>query len=670
MLTRLERRVLKLLAIGVGLILAQTACSAGPAPAPPPEAGPAHAWRTPLGGREGEVKVDVVGDLVVVRQHGGDTATFDLATGKRLAVLVGSPHGASDSARFVIDPYGETAVLRNALVGVKGTSVAAVDLRSGKPLWRTPLPAIQKDGAGHHVQLVEAGAVDVVGFRGSILALDPATGEERWRKSIPVRSRAEFGEEEFRLEGCGDLVLVWTVGRLAALDPSSGSRRWAVPVEGSSAPLVSCGGSRVALAPREPPPAEGSRSPSRATPRPSLRLLDAATGVQVSRIFLPEGASARHLAGGRDSVVLALDAPQATSGGFTVHMEVPSGRILWRLELGRVLRLLADDASVHVLTEHDGRLLTFDRRTHELRWCLSAVGRASSDDAWHGREWQGRVYSMSWFAMGKTRDSRPRVILPLGDELAAFDPAPAGACTLVPSDPYVFVETIQDRRPGVNGVTCRTLALSRVAGAPGFMEALEEKVLWRRELPHRLQEPYPCEGSGSPGSRISSGAAHGFSDVIELDRYILVAHRRGVLALERASGRLVLDLDAPWAEDGFAFVDDGAFSLSGDPPCSGPGGGRVLFARCADRVLYFNGTTAAIIAGSPPAVEARATFSPRPIPWPPKVEPEASRIDEALERGLARLEASGVPVPSHDFIDDAVIFLGDRELFLRSVWSR
>ncbi len=175
-----------------------------------------------------------------------------------------------------------------------------------------------------------------------------------------------------------------------------------------------------------------------------------------------------------------------------------------------------------------------------------------------------------------------------------------------------------------------------------------------------------CGSCGRPTST--------YRDAIELGQYLVVRHEGGVRAVDRASGKTVLDFDAPWLQGGFSFGTEdarGVFSLSGDPRCTQLASGNGIFARCSDRILYFNGTTAALIGGSPPAVEARAFFSWQMLEQsayghPPKLV----EMRPAVERGIARVEASGVRLSSGGFTRDVAISLGDRELFMRTAPKR
>jgi outer membrane protein assembly factor BamB len=570
------------------------------------QTGTAPAWRAPLGDRGGGIRLEVVDGLVVARQESGETASFDLASGRRRATLVGAPRrceapseSCTGDAGGAIDPDATTtAVLHGALVGPRGVSIAALDVRTGRTLWRAPIPDANPDldelALRDRARLVEAGSLDVLGWRHarpaaegsrastveeSLLALDPATGAVRWRKVVVARPRGEL-DEPMRIAGCADLVVAWTAGRLVAVEAATGAERWPVALGDATPPLVSCAADRVAVA-TQAPAFDASRAPGAPSSAGVLRWLGAADGAEVARFALPGGTLARHLVAGRASVVVALqDDAAEPPAASVVELAMPSGETRWRRALRYdVVQLRADDASVHALAG-DGRLWSIARDTGELRWGLSA----------------GMV---STFAVGSTGRGGPRVVLPIAGAVAAWDPAPRRAPA--PMAPYLRLEHA-DERGRDEGPRCRSVALSWVDG--------EENVVWRRELPARFQgsEAGTCAAGTAVLLRRRPRLTAGF---LELGATVVVARAAGVLALDRRSGEVVLDLDAPpeGPEGDTLYFDGGTFSLSGTPSCTGRSDRAFVFERCASRVLFFNGSTAALLGGRPFAVEARAVFS-------------------------------------------------------------
>ncbi len=549
MITQMALRTAQVVAVGTTLLLAVPAGAADPQHS---ASGKAAAWRTPLGAGAGAGGLEVVGGLLVARGARGEVASYDLETGRRRAVLVPGARSCCDSpgrdCRGVQtldwDPRaGRNAVLHGALLALEDAAASATDLQTGRTLWRTPIPGFD---AEHDTlepctggsQLVQAGSLDVIGFlhgrpdrsraagpypvrtaESEVLAVDPSSGEVRWQKVVLRGASADV-----RIVGCGDLVLVWREGvngpptpTLTALEASSGRERWQVPLPDrpeTPFPLVSCGGSGIAVASRAPYDDHSASFGQllAAGFEPTLRWLDPGTGATLWSAPLPHGAT--HLSAGRGTVVVVLqdDAPRIPRA-FLSEIAMPSGRTLWRRELPySVVQLDADDTSVHALAG-DGRLWSMTRGTGAPRWGLRA-GTASS------------------FALStKAGLSRTRVVLQLPRELAAFEPAP-GVVPL-PMEPYLRLEFAEEPQ-GDGQPHCRSVAVSRLDG--------RERVLWTRELPRhaRVEEPWPCWNADVGPYRRHPRTDRFFHlyDVVELGASILVANAGGVLGLDRASGRI------------------------------------------------------------------------------------------------------------------------------------
>ena len=160
-------------------------------------------------------------------------------------VLASSPTGIA-----TVDPTGNTlrwghhvptgCRLVGADVGSTGVAVLqrctespAVQVKlfdgfDGTPLWTRDV-----DPAGATVRLVGAdGHVDVVvGDR--VLALSAADGTQLADLQLPPRPAAGRTEPEpVQQAGTGDVVLVWVRGTVYALDEATGSPRWEVPAAG------------------------------------------------------------------------------------------------------------------------------------------------------------------------------------------------------------------------------------------------------------------------------------------------------------------------------------------------------------------------------------------------------------------------------------------------------
>ena len=164
----------------------------------------------------------------------GGVVGFDRATGEqRWTMPIGSPDGA-----VVV---GDVLIVSTATEVVRG-----IAMTSGEVVWCTQFESEVKDGGG----VVAAGPNVATLANGDVVALDPATGAERWRRNV--------GTPESLLRG-GDVVWVSdgsaAGGILAALDAVTGQD---VPIAPGPpldtsfmrwAPQVSAGGFELTVAP-------------------------------------------------------------------------------------------------------------------------------------------------------------------------------------------------------------------------------------------------------------------------------------------------------------------------------------------------------------------------------------------------------------------------------------
>lgn len=122
-----------------------------------------------------------------------------------------------------------------AYVAGRGGDVQALDLASGRLIWRTATELALAGGPGAGEGLVAVGATD-----GNVVALDADTGAQRWQVAVG-------GEVLAAPAIAGGLVIVRTVsGRLLGLRAADGGEAWIyeqpVPrlsLRGNGAPVVS-----------------------------------------------------------------------------------------------------------------------------------------------------------------------------------------------------------------------------------------------------------------------------------------------------------------------------------------------------------------------------------------------------------------------------------------------
>jgi outer membrane protein assembly factor BamB len=230
--------------------------------------------------------------------------------------------------------------------------VRAFDLRTGKQLWRyesdstlTGGPAVGKDGAGN--DLVAAGGLD-----GEVVALDAATGAEKWTAKVNAEVIAAPAI------GQGMVVVRSNDGRVTAFDAENGQRRWfwnhdlpTLTLRGNDAPLLGPGfvfvgnddGSLVALALTDGRP------------------------LWEQDVGQPDGRSELDRIADVDGTPV-LDGPTIYATSFkkqTIAIDGPSGRALWAQDNGGGGRLgLASD-----------RLIVADPQG--IVWALEKTGGSS-----------------------------------------------------------------------------------------------------------------------------------------------------------------------------------------------------------------------------------------------------------------------------------------------------
>jgi outer membrane protein assembly factor BamB len=234
--------------------------------------------------------------------------------------------------------------------------VIAVDLASGRSVWRTRTKLPLAGGAGAGGGMVVVGSND-----GDVVALDAADGSERWRVRIA-------GEVLSAPAVSSSAVIVRTVdGRVRSLAAADGRELWmneqAVPrlsLRGAAAPVIAgdvvvCGfdnGKVVAFAlgsgdvlweaPVAPPRGR--------TELERLNDIDAAVRVDGDDIF-----------------VVGFQ-------GRAARLSLESGQLWWSRELSSHRGLTIDAESVYVSTS-DGEVVALQRRTGVESWRQSALLR-------------------------------------------------------------------------------------------------------------------------------------------------------------------------------------------------------------------------------------------------------------------------------------------------------
>ncbi|MFK0236334.1 serine/threonine-protein kinase [Streptomyces vinaceus] len=312
---------------------------------------------------------------------GQNAARADAAPAKPFvpwAAPLGEPGAGNRTASC---SWGEAGALYCAGPGV---AAARLDPANGSVVWSVKAAAAASrksvDGAPLH-----AGGMVLVAAPGSgtLRALDPGTGAERWQRKLPEGAQA--------VAAGGQVLLAAPDGNVSALDAASGTVRWSKPVGGVGSVWWGAGAGAYVSTPdggggnsqlAEVDPATGAvrwqlRTAGRLRPvgaaRGAVYLLDgdaeARTGTVVRvdsatrsvwKVRLSAPLYDAQAAVGADGVVYAVGA----SGGLVA---VGAEREQWRLETGLAVasRPVPADGRVHV-SAPDGRLLAVDAGSGRL----------------------------------------------------------------------------------------------------------------------------------------------------------------------------------------------------------------------------------------------------------------------------------------------------------------
>ena len=322
--------------------------------------------------------------------------------------------------------------------GIENAGVDAVELATGRTLWH-----FGTDGSVNGTPAVHDGMVYVPSIRGTLYALDTASGRQKWKREAeypdsPVLRRSY----SYYSPSIADGRVYWAyqtrtgkaaTGLLTALDPKTGAPIWETPMTGNrmsdGTPAVADGKIFV-----------GEQLTDRVV------AYDAATGTRLwQSANNPDGGSqdaAPTAAGGRvfigyDNGVIARDANtgaqlwsyRSTGGGFgdstasapavagnTLYMGFPDGRVtaldattgavVWSARLpgteyhGGVSSSPAVSGGTLYVGSNNGRLYGLDLATGTQRFTYEIGTRVASGPAISGNTllagaWDGNVYAFT-----------------------------------------------------------------------------------------------------------------------------------------------------------------------------------------------------------------------------------------------------------------------------------
>ncbi|MBN9411545.1 MAG: outer membrane protein assembly factor BamB [Burkholderiales bacterium] len=211
-------RALAKLGCTVLAAIALVACSSGPSKPKPAELGPnnvlldvSSVWTARVGAVNFPLTVNVSGSTLTLASGDGTVAALDARTGRDLwRVNVGAPVAAGAGS----DGFQAAVVTaRNEVVAIE----------QGKVIWRQQLTA-----QSYTAPLVAGKRVFVLGADRSVTAFDGSTGRRLWnqqRTGEPLVLRQSGVLTAFE-----DTLVVGLSSRLVGMNPLTGSSRWEAPI--------------------------------------------------------------------------------------------------------------------------------------------------------------------------------------------------------------------------------------------------------------------------------------------------------------------------------------------------------------------------------------------------------------------------------------------------------
>ena len=178
-------------------------------------------WRTAADGWVYAIRAD--GGTVVTATRGGGVQAWDASSGTRRWERGGA------QTQFESPDSGPTVIGR-AVYYQGGGQLHAVDARNGTELWSYPVGEPGAAGSVPTRPVVAGGVVHLTaGTR--VLALDERTGAERWHFDAPAVMFAPPAHVAGSGASGGGIYVADHLGTVYALDPADGQDRWRVATE-------------------------------------------------------------------------------------------------------------------------------------------------------------------------------------------------------------------------------------------------------------------------------------------------------------------------------------------------------------------------------------------------------------------------------------------------------
>jgi len=254
--------------------------------------------------------------------------------------------GDAEFLRVALQPTGDGSRIYAAS---QDGNVVAFDPESGRQIWRRKLDIELSAGPG-----AGEGRVVVLAKDGLAIMLDAATGEEQWRADIAAESLARPLIKD-------ETVIVQTIdNRLQSLSVFDGRSGWSIV---QSTPALSMRGSSS-------PAAVGSAVVAGFdTGRLLAAEIDTGTVIWESLISPPTGRSDLARLSDIDGSIAVVGQDIYVSGyqGRTAALASESGQVLWNRDISSAEGVAASWNAVYT-TRDDGEIIALTRRSGAEEW--------------------------------------------------------------------------------------------------------------------------------------------------------------------------------------------------------------------------------------------------------------------------------------------------------------
>ena len=278
----------------------------------------------------------------------------DIETTVQIKRLWSAKIGANaEFLRVALRPVGDGSRIYAAS---RDGNVVALNPATGKEFWRRKLDLELSSGPGVGEGLVVVGSAD-----GDLIALNAETGEEQWRTNVGGESLATPAVKD-------DLVVAITIdNRLRALSAFDGTERWIVE---QSTPRLTMRGSAS--------PVVVGTSVIAGFDNGRLIAVDLSSGDVEWETMLspPSGRSDLERLSDIDGMITAVGQDVYAAGyhGFLAAIASESGQILWSRDISSFEGVSADWNNLYTVDE-EGAVIAMTRRSGDEAWRQNALLR-------------------------------------------------------------------------------------------------------------------------------------------------------------------------------------------------------------------------------------------------------------------------------------------------------